>query len=230
MTEHEANNQEQKREESPISDAGLAVIGVVLIAIIAMLLWFGVAQREKSVNLDPSTTLLGTPKKVPSFSLTDHHGNPFTEARLHGQWTFLYFGYTSCPEVCPTTLGALVRLDGLLRQVREAVLPRFVFVSVDPSRDTQDQLARYMPYFSPNFLGVTGPEKEISALAQPLGIVYRRSYEDDPDNYLIDHSASVILVNPQGSMVAVMSPPHDARAMTENFRNIAANKGQPQKR
>nr|VFJ46069.1 MAG: protein SCO1/2 [Candidatus Kentron sp. FW]VFJ51351.1 MAG: protein SCO1/2 [Candidatus Kentron sp. FW] len=207
----------------PTGNVSLSIIGVALLAIFSMLLWFGISQREKSVNLDATTTILDEPRPVPSFTLTDHHGNPFTNANLHGQWTFLYFGYTSCPDVCPTTLGTLTQADRILRESALATHPTFVFVSVDPERDVQEQLARYVSYFNPNFLGATGTPKEVSALARPLGIVYRRTVQGDSEtNYLIDHTASVLLIDPKGRMVAVMPPPHHEKSIAENFRKIAS--------
>nr|VFK66534.1 MAG: protein SCO1/2 [Candidatus Kentron sp. UNK]VFK68435.1 MAG: protein SCO1/2 [Candidatus Kentron sp. UNK] len=212
---------EQKQDEHPISNLRLILIGFALLAIICMLLWFGVSQREKSIDPDAVTTILGKPRTVPAFSLTDHHGNPFTQANLRGQWTFLYFGYTACPDVCPTTLGALTQADRILRKEPAPMHPKFVFISVDSERDEPEQLARYVPYFNPDFLGVTGVEEEISNLTRPLGVVYRRVYGDDAKSYLIDHSASVSLIDPTGRMVALMSPPHDAVAIARNFRDIS---------
>nr|VFK58669.1 MAG: protein SCO1/2 [Candidatus Kentron sp. TC] len=214
---------EQKQDEYPIGNLGLVMIGFALLAIICMLLWFGVSQKEKSTNLDAVTTILGEPREIPPFTLLDHHGNPFTQANLRGQWTFLYFGYTACPDVCPTTLGALTRADRLLRAEPGGTHPKFVFISVDPERDAPEQLARYVPYFNPNFLGVTGAEEEIANLARPLGVVYRRVYGDDSESsYIMDHSASISLVDPQGRMAAVLSPPHHASAIARNFREIAS--------
>jgi len=205
----------------PTGNFNLLMIGAALVVIVAMLLWFGVSQGEKSINTDETTTILGKPRPIPSFTFTDHHGNPFTQANLRGQWTFLYFGYTACPDVCPTTLGVFAEVDKILREKPAAMHPKFVFISVDPGRDTQEQLAHYVPYFNPNFLGATGSEEEVLALSRPLGVVYRRSSEGDSEkNYLIDHSASVLLVNPKGYLVAVLSPPHNAKSIAENFRKI----------
>nr|VFJ86720.1 MAG: protein SCO1/2 [Candidatus Kentron sp. LFY] len=216
---------EHQQAEYSIGNFGLMMIGVGLVAIISMLFWFSASQEEKSIN--PATiTILGEPRSVPSFTLTDHRSNPFTKENLQGQWTFLYFGYTTCPEVCPTTLGALAQADRILREESFAIHPKFVFISVDPGRDTQEQLAHYVPYFSPNFLGVTGSEEEILALSRPLGVVYRRSEQGDSEgSYLIDHTASVLLVDPKGNTVAVISPPHDAQSIVDDFRKIVDDKG-----
>nr|VFK42248.1 MAG: protein SCO1/2 [Candidatus Kentron sp. SD]VFK48172.1 MAG: protein SCO1/2 [Candidatus Kentron sp. SD]VFK77685.1 MAG: protein SCO1/2 [Candidatus Kentron sp. SD] len=213
---------EHEQAEYSIGNFGLAMIGIALFAIVCLLFWFSVSQQEKSSHPDKVTTILGKPRPVPAFTLADQYGNPFTAVNLQGQWTFLYFGYTSCPDVCPTTLGALAVTDRTLREGPLAMHPKFVFISVDPERDTQEQLARYVPYFNPNFLGATGAEEEILALTRPLGIVYRRSYEGDSEStYLVDHSASVLLINPEGRMVATFSPPHDGKSIAEHFRRIA---------
>ena len=202
----------------------ITIFAVVLIFVIIVLsvLQFRVLREGKPVVFSAMTTILDEPRSVPAFSLTDHHGNPFTEKDLLKKWTFLYFGYTSCPDVCPTTLGELTGADRILRKTpSDIALPRFAFISVDPERDTKEQLSNYTAYFNPDFLGVTGNAQQIRALAQPLGIVYRRSYEDaSKKNYFMDHTASVLLVNPEGYMHAVMSPPHDATSIAKDFREI----------
>jgi protein SCO1/2 len=109
----------------------------------------------------------------------------------------------------------------LLGQDKPASRPRFVFVSVDPERDSLDRLASYVPYFNPEFIGVTGPGADLHQLTGQLGILYRKVEDEETAlDYLVDHSASIMLTDPQGRLSAVFSAPHDARAMAADFRKI----------
>ncbi len=172
---------------------------------------------------DTMATVLKEPLKVPAFTLTDQHGGTFTTDSLRGHWTFLFFGYTYCPDVCPTTLGALAHVTRLLEKEKIFPPPKTVFVSVDPERDDKlEHLARYTSYFHPDFLGVTGSEQEILALAKPLGIYYRKdSTKSTAADYLIDHSAAILLIDPDGRLRALTSPPHIADSIAIDFVKIS---------
>ena len=104
--------------------------------------------------------IFDTPRDPGEFELINHHGQPFTEASLEGDWTLLFFGFTYCPDVCPTTMSFLAEVKENLVDT-EAESTRVVMVSVDPARDTVEQLAQYVPYFHPEFLGVTGDFPDI---------------------------------------------------------------------
>ena len=120
------------------------------------------------------------------------------QSNLLGQWTFLNFGYTHCPDICPTTLAMLKNMDERLQSSKSAA-HQIAFVSVDPERDTPQRLAEYMKYFDASFLGVTGNDDELKRLTQPLGILYAKVItENSAMGYVMDHSASIILVDPQG--------------------------------
>jgi protein SCO1/2 len=201
-------------------------IGAIVFGAIWLVLNFRIAPEPPGLplSIDTTATVLSEPMTVPSFQLTDHHARPFTENNLQGQWTFLFFGYTYCPDICPTTLALLKQVDQLLRDQKTLLPikhPRFVFISVDPARDTTERLAEYVSYFNPAFLGVTGLEEQLQALTQPLGIAYRRAPDSESnENYLIEHSSSILLVNPQAQLQALISPPHDATAIAEDYRKI----------
>jgi protein SCO1/2 len=205
---------------SPVrrSDIGWIILGFV----VAALAWF---FYQKAYQVLPpelkQATLLPDSKQPPDFSLVDHTGRPFDRASLSGGWNLLFFGYSHCPDVCPTTLQTLAAVDKKLRDKSpQATPPRAVFVSVDPERDTPEHLATYVPYFNPAFLGVTGAPDQIQRLATGFGILYARAGDDGAGNYLVDHSASVLLFDPDGSLRAVFSPPHDADAMAQDIPAI----------
>jgi len=197
-------------------------IGAIVFGAVWLALEFRYAPEPPGLPLSINTTaatVLSEPMTVPSFKLTDQHGQPFTEKNLQGQWTFLFFGYTYCPDICPMTLAILNQVDQQLQDKKTAVHPKVIFISVDPARDTTERLGQYVSYFNTAFLGVTGLEEQLQTLTSPLGIAYRRSNESS-ENYLIDHSASILLINPQAQLQALISPPHDATAIAEDYQKI----------
>jgi len=164
-----------------------------------------------------SATLLQPGRELAAFSLVDHHGKPFTQDALRGQWSLAFFGYTHCPDVCPNALGMLKRVQSLLDDAGEAPLPRVLFISVDPERDTPAQLATYVSYFHPTFVGITGRDEQLKRLTRQLGILYGRSPGNDDNGYRVDHSAAIILFNPAGYYQALFGAPHDAKKIATDF-------------
>jgi protein SCO1 len=162
-------------------------------------------------------------KPLEAFSLEDQHGNAFDLARLKGKWSFLFFGYTHCPDVCPVTLEVLKNAARLMRQGSSTPQDiQIAFVSVDPERDTKQHLREYLAYFDTTFLGVTGSKDKLDALTKQLGILYFTGKADAEGNYLVDHTASVLLIDPRGHLVAVFGAPHEAEEMAARFEKIRA--------
>lgn len=202
-----------------------AIVVLIAAALLALLagLW-AASEFTRPRGGSPEgigATYLPGGKPLPAFELTDHTGEPLSLEDLKGQWTFLFFGYTFCPDVCPTTLAAMNQAwqrweeDGLTRNAE------VLFISVDPERDSPERLAQYVPYFNPAFLGATGPDEQLQRLTRSLGIAYAR-HEEDGENYLVDHSAAVLLVNPEGELQAVFRAPHRPPQLAEDFRRIRA--------
>lgn len=159
-------------------------------------------------------------REIEAFELIDHDSRPFNNASLRDRWSFLFFGYTHCPDVCPTTLAVLNSVAQQLQDSDTEV--RFIFVSVDPERDTPEQLARYVTYFNGEFVGVTGTPAGIEQLTKQLGIMYLQvADEASPASYLIDHTAGVFLFDPDGRYHAVFTPPLSAGDMASAFRRMA---------
>lgn len=197
----------------------LLIPAVLIAAVLAFALGAALALRASAPPSVPG--LLWPARTIAPFTLTDRHGQPFTLAALEGRWSFVYFGFTRCPDVCPTTLG-------LLKQVGQKLVDdaaflqhgQVVLVSVDPERDTPAALDRYLGYFGPSFTGVTGRAADIAAVAREFGVVFGRVPQGD--DYTVDHSASVLLVDPHGRLVAVFTPPIDSGRIAEQFRAIRA--------
>lgn len=175
--------------------------------------------RQEPAELE-SATYLGGGKPVVDFSLIDHRGQPFDNSRLLGQWTFAFFGFTYCPDVCPMSLAVLNTVEQMVKEQAPELPLQGVFISVDPARDTPERLAQYVPFFNKGFLGVTGDEEELQKLSRDLGILYIRGEPDANGNYLIDHSSSLLLFDPQGDLVALFRAPHQPEPVYRDFTRI----------
>ena len=161
--------------------------------------------------------LFDTPRDVGDFSLTDHRGLSFTQDDLTDHWTLIFFGFTHCPDICPTTMAELAELKSQLADT-EASDARVVMLSVDPARDTPDRLAQYVPYFHPDFIGVTGDFADILSVAQRLNAPFRKVSEPD-GGYQMEHSANVILMNPRGDYHGFFRAPLDIPKMRVTLRS-----------
>jgi protein SCO1/2 len=138
------------------------------------------------------------------FTLTDHNGDQVSLSDFQGKVILLYFGYTFCPDVCPTTMNELaVAMEKLNQKEREQV--QVLMVSVDPQRDTPEALADYLAHFDPSFLGLTGTEEEIAAAAGSFAIFYQKQDGTVNTGYLVDHTASVAALNKEGALRVIYS-------------------------
>ena len=161
--------------------------------------------------------LLDTPRNFGEIKLIDHHGKPFTRDRFEGRWSLVFFGFTYCPDICPATMSFLNQFMGQLEGT-EAEGTQVVMVSVDPARDTVEQLASYVPFFNPDFIGVTGEFLDLHRFATALNTPFRKVPGQD-ENYLVDHSANVVLVNPRGDYHGFFKTPLDQAKMKVTYRS-----------
>jgi protein SCO1/2 len=165
--------------------------------------------------------MLETPRNFGELALVDHRGKAFTRANFEGKWTLVFFGFTFCPDICPTTMSFLNQLMTQLEDT-EAADTQVVMVSVDPARDTVEQLAGYVPFFNPDFVGVTGEFLDIHRFATALNTPFRKVPGQDNDDYLVDHSANVVLINPRGDYHGFFKPPFDMAKMKLTYRSARA--------
>ncbi|MDP2810051.1 MAG: SCO family protein [Rhodocyclaceae bacterium] len=171
----------------------------------------------------PSVTEIRDDAPLPAFALR-RPGGEFTNANLVGRWTFMFFGYTQCPDICPTALTLMKDVKATLATTAAAPpAPTFqvVFVSVDPRRDTNQLLGEYMAAFDPSFIGVSGDDAALAPLVKNLGVYYQRNDGKDTKHYTVDHSAAIYLIDPEGRLKAVFSPPQEAAKVAANYRRIA---------
>ncbi len=162
------------------------------------------------------------PPIVSPVHLLDHDSTPFTLDRLRGKWTFLFFGFTSCPDICPTTLELLARAhDDLKTHDRYRTAGQVVFVSVDPDRDSPETLRAYVHYFHKDFIGVTAAVEELEGFTRELGVLFMKVPQGG-DDYSVDHSAGIFLIDPDLRLVSVVTPPHSTDAIVRRFDEISA--------
>jgi protein SCO1 len=165
-------------------------------------------------------TLLDPPRPLPALTLVDQAEQPFTLDRLRNRWTLLFFGFTNCPDVCPATMGVLKQIETSLQDLSAEQRPQVVLVSVDPERDTPQQLASYVKFFSPSFTGVTGTQDAIDAFTRAMGVPVAISKRDG--NYSVDHSAAIFLIDPGMNLRALFSTPHEPAKIGADYRRIVA--------
>jgi len=161
-------------------------------------------------------------KPLQPFKLTDHNNTAFTEKNFLGKWSFVFFGFTNCPHVCPTALNVLNSIHGLL--VEEAgKIPddmQVVFISVDPERDTIERMAEYIPKFNKDFIGTRANKKEIDQIAKQFGSGYVKEKETSSGEYDVAHTSAFFLVDPYGRVVATFSQPQVPSTIASQYKKI----------
>jgi protein SCO1/2 len=197
---------------------------IFLVAIAAGLgLWLGaqtttpvspgaITAPAGNANFDPraykSLLVYPAPKTIAPFSLKNSDGSEFSLAQLQGHWTLLSFGFTTCPDICPTTLTELNAVFGILKLPSlEASAAQIVFISIDPERDTPSSLNSYVKYYNPAFIGATGDIPALTDFATNLGAVFEKEATGPgAQDYTMAHTASIFLINPQGQLAALARP------------------------
>ncbi|MGV8942611.1 SCO family protein [Thermomonas sp.] len=174
-----------------------------------------------------SITLMSTPRVLPAFSLQQSDGTALTTEKLRGHWTVVFVGFTHCPDVCPTTLAELNAAQKQWAVLPAANRPRVLFVSADPERDTPKITGNYAHAFNPDTLAATAPLPQLEAFTRSLSLVFMKvaGPSGDAADYSIDHSAALIVLDPQARMAGVISPPFDPKAIAADL--IALSRATP---
>lgn len=201
---------------------------ILLAAGLAAGVWYSLRPTEVNIKgvryFSPSVALN-------PFQLMDYNRQVFNNQSLRGHWSVFFFGYTHCPDICPTVLMDMAKVYTEYKKRADAKPLQVVFVSVDPNRDSPQSLKDYVSYFNGEFLGVTGERKQIDVLTQSVGAIY--DFEDSitgelltaeqlkgKKEYKVNHYASLIVVNPQGKMVAHIYPPHHLKRVLNALQTI----------
>ncbi|MEM7078840.1 MAG: SCO family protein [Pseudomonadota bacterium] len=173
--------------------------------------------REKGVFLLP------TPRELTAFSLPAHDGGDFDLAALQGKWSFLFFGFTHCPDICPTSMSELGQVERELQQAYPELAERFqgVLITVDPERDTLDLVGRYAQAFSPRFVGVSSDRDSTAAFASQVNAVFAKMPDGD-GGYTMDHTGNLVIINPYGHYHGFIKLPHTAETIRLAYLSLAA--------
>ena len=167
--------------------------------------------------------LFDKPRSFKTFELLDYEGKPFTLESLKGKWSLIFFGFTYCPDVCPTTMALLNRFYEKQLDGDYAGDLQIVMVSVDPARDTPEKLYDYVRYFNPDFIGVTGEFLDLHRLATQLNIPFNKQ-PGGGENYLVEHSGNVAIINPRGHYVGFFRAPLNLSQLTTGYESIRASR------
>lgn len=200
----------------------ILTIGMCL-ALIALILGVFVAQqihKQQEKKRDQfQGTLLKKGRPVSPFSLTRTDNKVFSNKSLEDQWTFVFFGFTQCGYICPTTMAELGKMYRLLQNdKRVTLMPQVVMITVDPKRDDLDKLRHYVQAFDSHFYGARAPKPVIDKLAKEMGIAYQKIASQQSDSsYDIEHTGTILLFNPQGQLQAFFTSPHDATQLANDF-------------
>ncbi|WP_252177706.1 SCO family protein [Endozoicomonas sp. 4G] len=196
---------------------------LILVAIVAVImgLTFYKYTNKPSLTLEQlqqkGAVVFDKPRTFTMNGIVDNKGQSFTKANLEGKWSLVFFGYTFCPDICPTTLGQLNQADKLLKQDNPEIAKKmhYVMVTVDPRRDTVEKLNGYVPHFNPDFVGVTGNQKNIHNLTVQMNVPYTPVIDPEDEYYLVDHGANLIIINPRGDYHGFIRPPFDSDKLAQ---------------
>ncbi|MEE5044426.1 SCO family protein [Pseudomonas alliivorans] len=190
----------------------------ILVAVVALIMGLtinrvlsGKGPGDQTALIDAGVILLPQSRSLPSLSMSDQNGAPVAVDELKGKWTLVFFGYTYCPDICPTTLAQLRDIRTKLPQGAEDNM-RVVLVSVDPDRDTPQQLKQYLGYFDPRYIGLTAPVADIQKLASALSIPFIPADTSKP-GYTVDHSGNLALIGPDGRQRGFIRSPLNAQKL-----------------
>ncbi len=154
---------------------------------------------------------------VPAVTLLDQHKQAFPMSKLKGNWNLMFFGFTNCPDICPTTLTTMKQVKKRLAQQDF----RYIFVTLDPKRDTSDVLKEYMDFFNPEFIALTGDKKEIDKLSEAMGIIYDFEGDTSTDYYVVNHYTAILVIDPQGRLRAHILPPHSIDKVADAITKLS---------
>lgn len=213
-----------KNQSGALTKRSLAFLLAIAVAVTAIIAW---RLGNDTVIKPPEEIedyLFWQAKDLTEFKLIGANNKTLVLNDLKGKWSFIFFGYTHCPDVCPVTLGVLGQAFKLLEQTPAAYQDiQGIFISVDPKRDTPERLKEYASFFNKKFTGVTGDPAQLEAFARQMSALYTIHSKDSQnpgDNYLVSHNSTIFLVDPQGRLYGRFPPPQAPQEIAEVFMKI----------
>jgi len=213
-----------KKPSLPLTKRILAVLLVIALSVTAFIGWKLSNDPVVKAPAEIEDYLFWQAKELTDFNLTGANNKTLGLNELKGKWSFIFFGYTHCPDVCPLTLMVLGQAFKILEK-NPAVFPEVqgIFVSVDPKRDTPESLKEYVSYFNDRFIGVTGSTAEVDDFSRQMSAMYTihaKEAGQADDTYLVTHNSTVFLVDPQGRLHGRFPPPQTPKEIAEVFMKI----------
>lgn len=209
-------------------ESGNATPIFVIVALIAIGLgiYIQTGQKQSAAQLElKKTILLPQPKALGPVSFVDHHNQTFDIKRLQGKWSILFFGFTNCPDICPSTMQTLKLVKQRVEQANAWNSYQVIMVSVDPERDSIERLNNYVPFFDEDFVGIRADLEQTTAFAKSVGILFFKGEPAANGGYDVDHGASLILLNPEGNFAGVISAPHKVEEISSDLITMANQGG-----
>lgn len=229
----EQPNQPPKKTNS----RAIAILVIVIVVLIGLGVYVHYKNKPNEISTPTSAssgtpskdfngTLLPKPKSIGQFNLYDDNGNIFSNANLQGHWTLMFFGFTHCSDVCPTTLTELNKMyQDLQTMLPEASLPQVIMVTVDPERDTTEVMHNYVRNFNPYFIGLRPDEEDniLERFKKEMGVTYGKVTKED-GSYGMQHSAELFIFNPDGNWVGILNYPHKSEQLAKDYQSIINSK------
>ena len=200
----------------------VAKINLILILIIVLLigLWFFLSQKNRGPLITEETGFVySPPRQIGEFQLIDFDNERINESHLKGVWWLVYFGFTYCPDACPLALSDMMKIKASLDdEIKKNT--KFLFISVDPNRDTPQRLKEYVQYYDTDFYAATGEAEDLQNLATKVGVAFAVPEEPEDENYLVGHSSFMLLINPATELTAIFRVPHKPVTVAEGIKKI----------
>lgn len=205
----------------------------VIVLVVALAAGLGLWASQRYFGHAPATQwpqteavrLFDPPRELPAFSLRQSDGTQLVPGELKGHWTLVFLGFTHCPDVCPMTLAQLSQAQKQWQSIPESIRPRVLFVSVDPERDTPDRIGEYAHAFHEDTLAATADIPALENFSRSLSMVFARVPPPEgvpADQYSVDHSATIAVLDPQGRMSGLVQPPFDPAAIAADMAALTA--------
>lgn len=206
---------------SPLKIRILQTILVLLLlpSLILILLFFKQYHSLVTATHTFNGTILNNKIALKPFTLMGIDKKPFNNDALHGQWSMIFFGFTHCGSLCPTTLAQLAKMYHLLEAQQVTPLPRVVIISLDPDRDHLDTIKRYVHAFNPHFYGARGDVTVLKKMTQTMGIAFTKVTSKNNASYDIQHSGTILGINPQGQLEAFFTSSIDATQLAYDYQH-----------
>lgn len=203
-----------KEVKGPIGWRNLGLSGII-IGILYGFYYYARSIKEEEIRKDRKK-MIGKAKIGGTFELVDHHGKTRKSEEFLGQWILLYFGFTHCPDICPEELEKIAEIVDTLAKEKRVLQP--LFISVDPKRDGVKEVAEYVKEFHPKLIGLTGTEEQVKEACRAYRVYFSAGPADDDDDYIVDHTIIVYVVNPDGEFVDYYGQTKDAAMIARSLR------------